>query len=280
MKKFFIAILNIIFTVLITFLICLLGLSFSIKKIVVNTISKEVVSKEISSEIVDNAKKIYDGIDYDTLKNVEINVLNSSSINDITEKYFDKIVDYIINDKEISDVDIKSDVTQIVNLSEVILKRNNIEISDEQKEEMINKISQDDRIKKVYQNVTKDIKNNMPSEGIMALKAYDEITSDKFKAMAISMIILLIILIAILKKSYYRWIFNLAFSFAMSFVFTSLIAPFILDIVFSDVSNGFTLNVNSLINYGYICFGICALLIIIYIILNMISKHNKKKYDY
>ena len=58
MKKIFIALL----TLIITALICLLSVSFCIKDIIVDTLSKEVVSLEIKEKVTSEIKKEYTDI--------------------------------------------------------------------------------------------------------------------------------------------------------------------------------------------------------------------------
>ena len=74
MKKIFIALL----TLIITALICLLSVSFCIKDIIVDTLSKEVVSLEIKEKVTSEIKKEYTDIDYDTLSKVGDSIQTSS----------------------------------------------------------------------------------------------------------------------------------------------------------------------------------------------------------
>jgi len=70
MKK----IINFLMTILIFILISLLCISFCAKEIIVNTLSKEIVKKEISSKVASYAKEFYDDIDYDTLEKLETSI--------------------------------------------------------------------------------------------------------------------------------------------------------------------------------------------------------------
>ena len=77
MKKF----VCFIITVLISVAICLLCISLSLKEIVINTLSKQVVKSEITNKVIETLKDKYNNIDYDTLDEIETNIGNSQSIN-------------------------------------------------------------------------------------------------------------------------------------------------------------------------------------------------------
>lgn len=280
MKKF----MSFIITLLISFLICLLCVSFSLKEIVINTLAKEVVKDEVSSKVTEVLKNNYSDIDYETLDKIETNIGNNENINKVTEKYFNDIVYSIINDEEVSIPNTKEEIINIINDNEYILKENNIEITEEQKNELSDKLTNDNMIGKVYKNVANSIKKNMSAETIMIVNTYDKLTSSTFRWIVVSIIIFLILLLALIKKTYYRWTYNLAVSCALSGIMLSLLFPFILDGISIEITNKLLgkaaeININSLVNLGYICFALCAVLIIVYLVGNKITKYNDRKYD-
>ena len=118
--------LTFILTIIISVLICILCVSFSIKEVVVNTLSKEVVKKEISSYVTNAVKEIDETIDYETLNEIETSIGNSEEIDKITEKYFNNIVDAVINDKEINLPNTKEEIINLINQNESILVKNDI----------------------------------------------------------------------------------------------------------------------------------------------------------
>ena len=79
-------------------------------------------------------------------------------------------------------------------------------------------------------------------------------------------------LIAFMKKTYYRWTYNLSVSFLLDGLLLTLIFP---SVIIKDLKN---INLIAIINSGYIRFVICALLVIIYIIGNKITRYNDRKY--
>ncbi len=281
MKK----IINFVITIFISILICLLCVSFSLREIVINTLSKEIVKKEVSSKVTDLLKDTYSDIDYETLNEIETSIGNNENINRVTEKYFDDIINSVINDESVSIPNTKEEMLNIINDNEYILKENDVEITEEQKNELVNKLTSNNTIDKVYQNVANSIKDNMSSEAIMIISTYDKLTSSTFRWIVVSIIIILILLLAIIKKTYYRWTYNLGVSFALSGIVLSLLSSFVLDTISVEITEKLIgkaadININSLINLGYICFALCAVLIIIYIVGNKITNYSKRKNNY
>ncbi len=280
MKKIF----NFLITIFILVLISLLCISFSAKEIIVNTLSEGIVKKEISSKVVDYVKEYYDDIDYETLEKLETGIANNDNINKITEKYFNNITGVITNDSEVRLPDTKEEILDLINQNEYILEENNIEITNEEKNQIADKLTSDGKLDKIYENVVTEIKNDLSNEEKIAIDLYNKITSDTFRWFAISIIIILVLLIALIKKSVYKWTYNLAISFALSGVLITFLIPFIIDIISSDLSSGILsspldININLLTNLGYVCFALCAFLIIVYLVGNKITRYNDKKYD-
>lgn len=281
MKRFLI----ILFSFLISFLICVLCISFFAKKIVISTLSKEVVKKEVSSSVIDTIKDYYDDVSYDTLEKIETRVGNSEEIDIITEKYFDNVVDTIINQKEVVVPRTKEEIMSIISANEKFLNENNIYISEIEKEKIVDSLTEDGRIDRIYENVVNKVKSNLSNDEIKVIKIYDGITTSSFRWIIVGVIIILTLFIAMLKKSYYRWTYNLAISFFLSGILLSFIAPLISEMVLVPLCQNLIgrtaeINLNSLINFGYLCFCFSAVFIAIYIMGNKISGYYEKKYNY
>lgn len=281
MKRFLI----ILFSFLISFLICVLCISFFAKKIVISTLSKEVVKKEVSSSVIDTIKDYYDDVSYDTLEKIETRVGNSEEIDIITEKYFDNVVDTIINQKEVVVPRTKEEIMSIISANEKFLNENNIYISEIEKEKIVDSLTEDGKIDRIYENVVNKVKSNLSNDEIKVIKIYDGITTSSFRWIIVGVIIILTLFIAMLKKSYYRWTYNLAISFFLSGILLSFIAPLISEMVLVPLCQNLIgrtaeINLNSLINFGYLCFCFSAVFIAIYIMGNKISGYYEKKYNY
>ncbi len=281
MKKF----LTFILTIVISILICVLCVSVSIKEIVVNTISKEVVKKEVASEVTNAAKEIYPDIDYDTLEKIETSINNSGTVDEMTEKYFDNIVDAIVNDKDVTIPNTQEEIYDLIDQNEAILKENNIELTEEQKQQISVELTEDGKIDKIYNNVSNKVIDNMSEGEVTLVKTYSAVTNNSFKWIMVGLIIILTVLIALVKKTYYRWTYNSAISFAIAGILLTLVFPFVLDSVAVDITtkvigNPTDININNIINLGYGCFIIGALFIIIYLVGNKITRYNERKNNY
>lgn len=280
MKKFII----IVLTFLITVFTCVLCTSFCLKEIVVNTLSKDIVKKEITSNVTRAIEELYEDVSYETLETIETNIGNSDKVTEITEKYFDNIVNSIINDDNESVPDTKEEILELINENQDILEENEITITDDQKEMLVDKLANDGKIEKVYQNVVTSVRKNLSSSEIKLVSLYDKMITNTFRWIISSIIIILILLIALIKKTYYRWTYNFGVSLALSGIILSLALPLVVDTVSIDlteklIGKASSINVNAIINCGYICFGLCAISIITYIIGNKITRYNDKKYD-
>ena len=269
MRKIFIALL----TLIITALICLLSVSFCIKDIIVDTLSKEVVSLEIKEKVTSEIKKEYTDIDYDTLSKVGDSIQTSSELYNITNKYFDNIIESVIKGDDVDVPKTKEEILNLINENEDILTRNGIEVSDSKKEEIASELSDGGKLDKIYKNVRNSVKKNLSTKEIELVKMYDRMTKPLFRWIIISIILIATILIAVLKKTYYRWTLNLGVSFLLSGIVLALLTPLITDdlsyrITEKVIGKASNINVNALTNIGYGFLAICALLIIIYVVGN------------
>lgn len=281
MKKIFIALL----TLIITALICLLSVSFCIKDIIVDTLSKEVVSSEIKEKVTSEIKKEYADIDYDTLSKVGDSIQTSSEVYNITNKYFDNIIESVIKGDDVDVPKTKEEILNLINENEGILTRNGIEVSDSKKEKIASELSDGGKLDKIYKNVRNSVKKNLSTKEIELVKMYDRMTKPLFRWIIISIILIATILIAVLKRTYYRWALNLGVSFLLSGIVLALLTPLITDdlsysITEKVIGKASSINVNALTNIGYGCLAICASLIIIYVIGNKISGYKERKENY
>lgn len=280
MKKF----IHFLITIVISVLIIVLCFSFTLNEVVVNTLSKEVVSSKISDEVIDQLEDELNDINYEVSDELKESISNSSVITEITEKYLDGIVSAIINDDDVSLPNTQEDILKIINENESILKENGINLNDEQKQTIASKLSQDERVSAVYESAVQSIKSELSSSEVTLINAYDSVTKPMFRWIIATVIIILILILAVSKSTFYRWTYNFAVSLFISAVFLSLLFPFITDSVEASLTTDIlgkasSINVNPIINYGYGCFCLCAFMVIIYIVGNKITRRGGSKYD-
>lgn len=103
-------ILNLFFKITFPILLIIIIMSFSLENMVVKSISKDIISKKVSSYFLDNI--IYD-FDSDQLVEMANKTKTSKYIEKITSKYIDILIENLIN-KENQKLDITNEVRQIV----------------------------------------------------------------------------------------------------------------------------------------------------------------------
>lgn len=281
MKHFFTGLLSLF----IALLICVFCMSFSAKTIVVNTLSKQVVKKEISSNVIETIKDLYEDASYDALEKIEINIGNSEEIDRITEKYFDNIISTIIDEKEVVAPKTKDEIVSLINENEAILNENGVYITDIDKEKIVNDLIENKKIDRIYENVVNKVKTNLSEDEIKVIKIYNVVIKNDFRWIIVGMVTVSILLIALIKKTYYRWTYNLAVAFVLSGILLSFVTPLISDVILMPICENLIgqtteINLNALVNSGYICFCLSALLIIIYLVGNKITNYKIRKEDY
>ncbi len=280
MKK----IISFILTILITFLILILVLSYGIKEAALNTISSVIVSDEVASGVGETIKEVYPEISYETLDQIEDTIKNSSELEKITEKYFDSVVFAIENDTDVSFPETKEELLNIINENENLLKENGIYVSEEKKNEIVDKAISSGAIEKTYEKISNEINENMPEVQKVMVTTYNNIISNQVRIIAWVGIIISIILIAFVKKSFYKFSFNVAIALFISGVIAALLAPLVSNFIADGISEALgreiVININNVINYGYICFALCALFTIVYLVLDKMVLGERRRVDY
>ena len=117
------------------------------------------------------------------------------------------------------------------------------------------------------------------------VSTYVFIQSNTFRMICFSSIFILLLIIALLKRSFYRWSVNLGISLVISGLLIILLLPIMVnglgDIFASKLMDqDLSININNIVNYGYVCVMLSALFIIIYIIGNKVTRYNERKNDY
>lgn len=279
MKKFLCAVL----TIVISILICILCVSYGVKDACINTISNAIVKREITSKIVLSVKNVYPDASYEALQDIENTIGNNASVNKLTTKYFDEIVNSILKEEKVKAPNTREELLSLINDNEKILKDYGVEVTDEQKNKIVDEIVESNIVNEVYEKISVMIKKNLNSNQIKAVHLYNLITSDNFRMILIFTIVLSTILIMILKRSFYRFSINLGIAFILSGIIVTFVFPIFVNIISEDltinlIGESTKININMLTNYGYICFIFSSVFIIVYFIGNKITRYNEEKY--
>jgi len=269
MKKF----LYIIITLIMTISLTLFGISYKIKNICVDTISDSMIKKEISDKVLDYIYELIPTMSIDDMSKIDNNIQESDATKDIAYKFYDSLIDSIKNNTSVKTPDIKNDVKKLIDDNMNIINNYNIKIDSEMEEKIIDNID----ITSLYENDANNIKNSLTDEQLSAVKIYITISSSTFSIVTIIISLISIGLIAFISKSKYDWMKYSQLSLIISGSLLSFILGLLVNEVSPSVTNKLlgrtaTINIQSIINVGYIYLVLGIILIIIYNI-----TYNKKK---
>ena len=281
MKRFLLVLLSFLISVI----ILALCVSYGIKSVVVNIISDNIIKGEITSNVIEEIKDTYSNVSYDLLEEIEINTKNSDEVNKITQKYLDGILDSLSGKGEIEVPNTKEELLTIIEDNEKILEENGIDFTNEQKDHITSELVESGVIDEVYKKLSNELKDNMSDDEEKLVSTYVFIQSNTFRMICFSSIFILLLIIALLKRSFYRWSVNLGISLVISGLLIILLLPIMVnglgDIFASKLmGQDLSININNIVNYGYVCVMLSALFIIIYIIGNKVTRYNERKNDY
>lgn len=267
MKKLLIGIL----TIFITVNFILLGLSINLKGTIVDTVGiivKENVVENIADYLEENTSVSKD----DAKKSINEILESNNTIKKTVNGYFDKIMD-IMNDKEVTDINIASDIEILINENESTLKKYGINITEEDKKGITSVVSNEEINKKLNESIT-EFKNSMPSEAKIAIDIFNFVRGTTFKIILVSVIVTFLALIALLKKSPYKWLVNLGIASVLSGLSVGVLVPSILKFITESLSNEATITISTthISNYGYIVLSIGLISIILHTVISIITK--------
>lgn len=236
-------IITFVLTFLIVLSISLLLISFNLKRILVNGVIKETIKTTIT---VSNFKEGNE-IPKVVTDNEEVNkILESKEVEDLMNKYLDKIINNLSSDEEIDEYEIEKDVINFLKENkEEIEEITGKEITNEQIEKT-KELYEDNHISHSVEKAIKEAKENMTTKEKTVLKGYSFIISTLFKVLMFILIVINLVLISVINKSYFMWINTLGNSMFMSGLLTTLIA-LITSLILRGSTGIKTINTNSLI---------------------------------
>ena len=265
-KKFICGLLTVLLIILFSTLI----FSLNFKKVVVNTISSVVVKEEIVSSINDVVSSFDDKVNDEVLEKVEDNIKQSEAIDEVTEDIFDEVMGYLNNGDEIVIANIDSELEKLIDENKDTLKDYGIEITEDDKQEIIDSIALDDLINEKIEEEVMIVKDNMSSEELFVLNIYNVLTSSTLQIAMVIGIIAITVIIALIKKSLYKWMINVGIALCL----VGIINIIGMSMVVNLLSDIISIDIGGIVTNGYIALGIGILLIVIHVLLN---KFIKKK---
>lgn len=243
----------------------------SVNEKLIGEYTKEEVSKQMTTTLQQELPEL-------TTKEIEIiqtKIDNSKTINDIINKYTNRILKDLSSDK-VENINIKNDIATILEENKSIVEETlDRKIADEDYDRVIHEIVNNDALDNAYKHLIEDTKNNMPKETKTMIEGYNTITSDQFIITTIIISIVSIILIALLKKPYYKWIVNVGIAGIISSLFICLIGASIvllLNIVIDTLDQPISISASPM-------FVTAAIMLIISVVLIIINNTLDKKLE-
>lgn len=186
---------------------------------IIGTYGKEEIIKQMSESFKNEFPELTD----ENIKELEDNLRTNETIDNLMNKYSDKIMKDLTTD-EIENINIEDDLKTFMKENKATIEQvTGQNISDEKLDEFVDEVTQDEDINEAYKKMIEEAKISMPEEGQAVLDGYNNVTTDNFMIGLIITSIISIIIIALLKKPYYKWIVNIAIAGIVSALFVALI---------------------------------------------------------
>ncbi len=260
---------------LIVFSITFIVLSYSVKPLFSNIILKSstIVTSIAGDELKENLKTGNDVVD----KNID-KLLEDKELNALAEKYLDKTLEGLIDEKALDDVNIERDIIEFVQAHEDLIEEKlGIEIKEEYYEEALEQ-EEFHEITNEYKKAVEEGRKQLPEEYKKVIDYFNFFTTLKCRLILFSILIVSTILLALLQKSYHKWIKSLAIStlssgimlFIMSFVLDFIMSYAIKEFSGTSKFSSSVLTKNALIT---LLSGLVVL--VVYSIVNKIVKKKK-----
>lgn len=228
-------------------------------------------------------KNNYNDVSYDILEEIENAIGNNLAINKITAKYFDEIINSVTLNKKANIPNTKEELLSLIDENEYILKKHGIEVSDVEKEKVIDEIINKNSINDIYEKVTIIINKNLSDEQKIVANTYKIIISNNFRIICYLLIAVLIILIMTIKKSFYKFSINLSVSLFLSGIIITFVTPILINMISDNITNKLigetaSINITKITNLGYLSFALASLFMLIYILLNKVISSYQNSY--
>lgn len=266
-----------ILTICLVFLLVIFGVVINMKEVLVGT-TEHLVKQELKKSIGTFASQYTDQVSNatDIIQKVEDQIDNNEMIKKVIDTYYDEIIDVLKNKEVHIQIDLSKELDDLISDGEKILSDYGITITEEEKQELLSKVSTDTVNEFVNETIT-DMKTSLNGDAKVVLDSYLFVTSNSFKIMLCSFILLAVLCIALLKKSYYKWLSNFGGACVLSGFITGVLFPVLADVIEKMMEEyGFVLSMTSIGTYGYILIGFGILSCVVSFV---ISKYTTKDTD-
>ena len=270
----------IIYQVMSIFIVCLLGISCVMKSVVVKVISDEVISRVISTRMMDVIFEDIKGLDTQQLITIQESIAKSEAIQNITSDYLDAIIEATVSKEPIASPDISVYFSQLSEETKGTLKQFGYDINDELTYRMkIEKQEKEKNIVKVIDDSIDHLTYQMSSSQIMIFKIYDVMTSLIFQLIFVILLLIFMYKIYACHQEVVSFLLSISIVFFISGIIFVILFPLIGNSLVSYFSNrylGRTLMIDQSLFYQIGCLFIFIGLMCL-ISDRIIKKVNSKK---
>lgn len=276
MKKF----ITVLSSIILFFGLIFLVLAFTTKKIIVSTLTDSMVTKEVSNQVTNVIYEYApDAITDEVLTRIEEEIATNPEVQSIVNKYFDGIVESIVNNTDVEVPDTKEELEKLINDNVDLLNEMNVTLTEEQKNEIVNELEDSKVIETVYKTVSYSVKKGLTEEQKTAIGIYSFITSNTFKYIICGVILALLLVVCLVKKSIYKWMINVSPSLIIIGLGILFVLPMLIDKIGGMLTNkliGKTadININVLTNWGIAYLVLGVILTVGYIIIKNVKKED------
>ena len=270
----------IIYQVMSIFIVCLLGISCVMKSVVVKVISDEVISRVISTRMMDVIFEDIKGLDTQQLITIQESIAKSEAIQNITSDYLDAIIEATVSKEPIAFPDISVYFAQLSEEIKGTLKRIGYDINDELTNRMKIEMQEKEKdIVKVIDDSIDHLTYQMSSSQIMIFKIYDVMTSLIFQLIFVILLLIFMYKIYACHQEVVSFLLSISIVFFISGIIFVILFPLIGNSLVSYFSNrylGRTLMIDQSLFYQIGCLFIFIGLMCL-ISDRIIKKVNSKK---
>lgn len=209
-----------------------MGISFSIKDMIVETITDQTTGDVIAEKMMDVVSSYLPDVNYEHLLTIQNTIANSSPIQSITSKYIDALCNFILNSNINNESDVQEDIQALANESlDTIEKNINYKIPNQTKvklEKML--VIKMNHIYKMLQSYSYSYIENIKSvdEVNTFIRMYQGINSISFKVICGIVSLVSMIGILVLKKSVSQGLKNIGCMIVVTSLCLFLITPIII----------------------------------------------------
>lgn len=252
--------------------IILLGVSFTIKNIFVDTVSDAMVKNTEVNKILDVTKEVAPNISDEQYEKVKEAVSDSPKVKEITEEYLNSAIAMV--DNKNANIDIQTAVKSYVdeNIS-TIEKELNIKITDDMKNKLYQSLESKVEGESTYGNLVTKVTKNMNGTQKLMVKFYSAMTANSTKIILFAVFAFIILLTALVEESFYKWILN----FGGATFTAGVISIFLTKLISGRLQNKLTSNllgktstivIDPMVNFSIIAIIAGIIMLIIYFILS------------